>query len=235
VPLILVLGGTSEARELAAQVPVLSSLAGRVSALELPPGEVRIGGFGGVDGLVAWLLEHRPVAVVDATHPFAAQMSRHAVAACRAADVPLLRLQRPGWTEQPGDRWTRVPSLAAAAAAVGDRRVLLTTGRQAIEPFLALTHVVLRAIERPEGIPASWTVVLGRPPWSLEAERSQLVEHRIEVVVTKDSGGPAAPKLQAAREAGLDVIVIDRPPVLATNVVPTVPAALAWLRPWMWT
>jgi precorrin-6A/cobalt-precorrin-6A reductase len=122
-----------------------------------------------------------------------------------------------------------VLSLGAAAAAVGDRRVLLTTGRQAVEPFLALTDVVLRAIERPEGLPASWTVVLGRPPWSLEAERAQLVEHRIEVLVTKDSGGPAAPKLQAAREAGLEVIVVDRPPVLATHVVPTVAAALTWL------
>ena len=229
MPLILVLGGTAEARELASRVPVLSSLAGRVRDPELPPGQVRIGGFGGVDGLVAWLGEHRPDAVVDATHPFAAQMQRHAVEACRAVGVPLLRLQRPGWTEQPGDRWTRVPSLDAAAEAVGDRRVLLTTGRQAVTPFLGLTRVVLRAIERPAGIPPSWVVVLGRPPWTLEQERAQLAEHRIEVMVTKDSGGETAPKLQAAREAGLEVIVIDRPPVLTDQVVETVDAAIAFL------
>lgn len=228
--LILVLGGTAEARELASRVPVLSSLAGRVREPELPPGDVRIGGFGGVEGLVAWLREQRPEAVVDATHPFAAQMSRHAVEACRAAGVPLLRLQRPGWAEQPGDRWTRVPSLEAAAESVGGRRVLLTTGRQAVEPFLGLRHVVLRAIERPEGIPASWAVVLGRPPWSLEDERVQIAEYRVEVMVTKDSGGPAAPKLQAAREAALEVIVVERPPVLAAKVVTTVDAAEAWLH-----
>jgi precorrin-6A/cobalt-precorrin-6A reductase len=230
VPLILLLGGTAEARELASRVPVLSSLAGRVREPELPAGDVRIGGFGGVEGLVAWLREHRPRAVVDATHPFAAQMSRHAVEACRAVDVPLLRLQRPGWAEQPGDRWTRVPSLAAAAEAVGDRRALLTTGRQAVEPFLGLQHVVLRAIERPEGIPASWTVVLGRPPWSLEDELAQIAEHHVDVMVTKDSGGPTAPKLQAARQVGLEVIVVDRPRVLAADVVETVTAAEDWLH-----
>jgi precorrin-6A/cobalt-precorrin-6A reductase len=228
--LILLLGGTAEARSLAGRVPVLTSLAGRVREPELPPGEVRIGGFGGVAGLVAWLQEHRPVAVVDATHPFAAQMSRHAVEACATVGVPLLRLQRPGWTEQPGDRWTRVPSLEAAASAVGDRRVLLTTGRQAVAPFLGLRDVVLRAIERPDGIPPSWVVVLGRPPWSLEDELAQIAEHRVEVMVTKDSGGPAAPKLEAARQLGLEVIVVERPPVLAAEVVPTVDEALAWLQ-----
>jgi len=228
--LILLLGGTAEARELATRVPVLTSLAGRVRDPDLPAGEVRVGGFGGVPGLVAWLREHQPSAVVDATHPFAAQMQRHAVEACRAVGVPLLRLQRPGWTEQPGDRWTRVSSLAAAAEAVGERRVLLTTGRQAVEPFRALPHVVLRAIERPQDIPTSWVVVLGRPPWSLAEELAQIAEHRIEVLVTKDSGGSAAPKLQAAREAALEVIMVNRPPVLADQVVPTVADALTWLH-----
>ncbi|MFN2539243.1 MAG: cobalt-precorrin-6A reductase, partial [Mycobacteriales bacterium] len=229
MPLILLLGGTAEARELASRVPVLTSLAGRVSEPRMPPGEVRIGGFGGVEGLLAWLREHQPSAVVDATHPFAARMQRHAVEACRAAAVPLLRLQRPGWVEGPGDRWTRVPSFEAAAAAVGSRRVLLTTGRQELRPFLGLRDVVMRAIE-PSEIPSTWVAVLGRPPWSLEDERAMLAEHRIEVVVTKDAGGAAAPKLQAAREAGLEVVVIDRPPVLAADVVTTVPDALTWLH-----
>lgn len=227
--LILCLGGTAEARALAARVPVLTSLAGRVRDPALPVGDVRIGGFGGVPGLVAWLREHRPVAVVDATHPFAEQMSRHAVVACAEVGVPLLRLQRPGWVEGPGDRWTRVPSLSAAADAVGNRCALLTTGRQAVTPFLGLRRAVLRAIERPAGVPASWTVVLGRPPWSLEDELAQIAEHGVEVVVTKDSGGPAAPKLEAARIAGLEVVVVDRPSVLASSVVSTVDDAVAWL------
>ena len=227
--LILCLGGTAEARDLAARVPVLTSLAGRVRDPALPAGEVRVGGFGGVPGLVAWLREHRPVAVVDATHPFAEQMSRHAVVACATVGVPLLRLQRPGWVEGPGDRWTRVPSLSAAAAAVGDRCALLTTGRQAVTPFLGLRRAVLRAIERPPAVPESWTVVLGRPPWSLEDELAQIAEHGVEVMVTKDSGGPAAPKLEAARIADLEVVVVDRPPVLAATVVSTVDEAVAWL------
>lgn len=230
MPLILVLGGTGEARELAARVPVLTSLAGRIRDLDLPAGDVRVGGFGGVAGLVGFLRAESVTAVVDATHPFAAQMSRHAVEACAAVGVPLLRLQRPGWLEGPGDRWTRVPSLAAAAEAVGSRRVLLTTGRQAVEPFLGLRDVVLRAIERPAGIPSSWVCVLGRPPWSYEDELAQLDAHRIEVVVTKDSGGPAAPKLAAARDRGLEVVVVDRPPVLAPAVATTVDEAVAWLR-----
>ena len=227
--LILCLGGTAEARALAARVPVLTSLAGRVTAPQLPPGEVRVGGFGGVPGLVAWLREHRPVAVVDATHPFAAQMSANAVDACAALGVPLLRLQRPGWVAGPEDRWTRVPSLSAAAAAVGDRCALLTTGRQAVRPFLGLRRAVLRAIERPDDVPPTWTVVLGRPPWSLEDELAQIAEHGVEVMVTKDSGGPAVPKLEAARRTGLEVIVVDRPPVPAAAVVSTVDEAVAWL------
>jgi precorrin-6A/cobalt-precorrin-6A reductase len=227
--LILCLGGTAEARELATRAAVLTSLAGRVREPALPPGEVRIGGFGGVSGLVAWLDQHRPAAVVDATHPFAAQMSQRAVAACAATGVPLLRLQRPGWVAGPGDRWTRVPSLEAAASAVGDRCALLTTGRQAVEPFLGLRRAVLRAIERPVAVPSTWVVVLGRPPWTLADELAQIREHGVEVVVTKDSGGPAAPKLEAARLAGLEVVVVDRPPVTADEVVGTVDEALAWL------
>jgi precorrin-6A/cobalt-precorrin-6A reductase len=227
--LILCLGGTAEARELASRVPVLTSLAGVTRSPDLPVGDVRVGGFGGVAGLVAWLREHQPTAVVDATHPFAAQMSRHAVEACAVVGIPLLRLQRPGWVEGPGDRWTRVPSLEAAAVAVGSRRALLTTGRQGLAPFLGLGFAVLRAIERPAGLPDAWGVVLGRPPWSLADELAQIAEHRIEVLVTKDSGGETAPKLEAARQLGLEVLVVDRPPVLATDVVETVDAALTWL------
>jgi precorrin-6A/cobalt-precorrin-6A reductase len=227
--LILVLGGSAEGRALADAVPSVYSLAGRVAEPLLPSGTVRVGGFGGVDGLVAWLRGHPVRAVVDATHPFAEQMSRHAVQACAAVDVPLVRLQRPGWTAQPGDTWVRVRSLEAAAAAVGDRRVLLTTGRQEIGPFLGLRQVVVRAVTAPDDLPSDWVAVLGRPPWSLESERALLLSERIEVLVTKDSGGAASPKLQAARELGVEVVIVDRPPVLAADVVQNVEQALTWL------
>jgi precorrin-6A/cobalt-precorrin-6A reductase len=230
---ILVLGGTTEGRELAASLKdVVTSLAGRVSAPQLPPGEVRIGGFGGIEGLVGWLEEHRPRAVIDATHPFAAQMSRHASAACAQAGTPLLRLQRPGWTEQPGDRWVRVPSAAAAADLLPGlgSRVLLTTGRLELAAFAGLTMpVVVRSVEPPQPpVPAQLVTLLERGPWTLEQERAVLAEHRIDVVVTKDSGGPTAPKLAAAREAGLPVVVIDRPPATAAEQVSTVAEALHW-------
>jgi precorrin-6A/cobalt-precorrin-6A reductase len=230
---ILVLGGTTEGRELAGALEgVVSSLAGRVSTPQLPPGEVRIGGFGGVAGLVAWIQERRPQAVIDATHPFAAQMSRHAVAACASTGTPLLRLQRRGWTEQAGDRWVRVATAADAARvlpALGTR-VLLTTGRLELAAFADLTMpVVLRSVEPPQPpVPAQLVTLTARGPWTLEQERELLTEHRIDVLVTKDSGGPTAPKLTAARLAGIPVVMIDRPPVAAVEQVGTVAEALRW-------
>src|SRR4051794_24702064 len=140
--MILVLGGTAEARELAAELDgagmrVLTSLAGRVANPRLPRGDVRVGGFGGPGALADWLGTHDVGAVVDATHPFAQRISASAAGACPAAGVPLLRLERPGWTERPGDRWHRVPDLAAAAALIPalGTRVLLTTGRQGLAAF----------------------------------------------------------------------------------------------------
>ena len=143
------LGGTGEARRLAsalvaAGVDVLSSLAGRVADPVLPEGRVRVGGFGGAEGLAAWLAEHRPAAVVDATHPFADTMTAHAAEAARATGTPLLRLQRPGWREQPGDDWRWVDSLPEAAAAVaGFAHVFVTTGRTGLGAFAGLRQEVL--------------------------------------------------------------------------------------------
>ena len=234
--LILVLGGTTEGRELAASLGrSVYSLAGRLADPLVPPGTVRIGGFGGVPGLIAWLTDHRPRAVVDATHPFAARMSAHAVEACASAGVPLLRLQRPGWVEQPGDRWHRVPSLAAAAKTLPllGSRVLLTIGRQEVAAFAGLDLLfVVRAVEAPAPpLPARTITVLGRPPWTLEQDRTLLREHAIDVLVTKDSGGRTAGKLVAAREAGVPVVVVDRPAVTGSGPeVPTVAAALDWLQ-----
>lgn len=237
---MLVLGGTGEARRLAAGliaagVQVLSSLAGRVAEPVLPEGEVRIGGFGGVDGLAAWLGQHRPRAVVDATHPFAAQITAHAVRAAAATGTPLLRLQRPGWTAQPGDDWRWVDSLAQAAEAVaGFGTVFVTTGRQGVGAFAGVPgHCLVRAVDPPdEPLPAGATLLLARGPFSLADELELLREHEVEVVVTKDSGGGmTAAKLAAARELGLPVVLVRRPPLPAgVPTVATVEETLGWVR-----
>jgi precorrin-6A/cobalt-precorrin-6A reductase len=236
---VLVLGGTGEARRLATAlvdggVDVVSSLAGRVAAPVLPPGEVRIGGFGGADGLARWLAGERITAVVDATHPFAATITANAAAATARAGVPLLRLQRPGWREGPGDDWRWVDSLEDAAAAVaGFAHVFLTTGRRGLDAFAGLSgEVLLRTVDPPgPPLPARTTVVLERGPFSVDDERALLREHAVDVVVTKDSGGGmTAAKLTAARELGIPVVVVRRPPLPAgVPVVATVEEARAWL------
>jgi precorrin-6A/cobalt-precorrin-6A reductase len=233
----LILGGTTEGRLLAAacaelpELTTISSLAGRTGNPIIPAGELRIGGFGGVDGLVAFLTAEQIGAVVDATHTFARQMTEHAFAATRKAGIPLLLLRRPEWTEQPGDRWQRVPSVAAAARALTSGRVFLTTGRQDIAAFAARDDCwfLARSVEPPEPpMPGRMEVLLGRGPFTVEGELALLREHDIDVLVTKDSGGPDA-KLTAARAAGVPVIMVDRPPAPAAPTVPTVYAAVTWL------
>jgi precorrin-6A/cobalt-precorrin-6A reductase len=239
--MILVLGGTGEARELAdaldeAGVAVLSSLAGRVSNPRLPRGEVRVGGFGGPAALAGWLREHRTTAVVDATHPFAARISESAAQACPAAGVPLLRLERQGWVQRPGDRWRSVPDLAAAAAAIPSlgRRVLLTTGRQGLAAFAGITDAwfLIRCVEAPDPpLPPGHELLLDRGPYTLAGELQLIDRHAIDLVVTKDSGGRLTEaKLDAARERRLPVIVVRRPARPALGTVHTVAEALTWTR-----
>jgi precorrin-6A/cobalt-precorrin-6A reductase len=234
---VLLLGGTTEARLLAgalvAHHDVTVSLAGRVRSPLPLPGTVRIGGFGGVDGLAAWLRAHGTDAVVDATHPFASTMTAHAAAACALVDVPVLRLQRPAWSPVPGDDWRPVPDLAAAAEAVaaeGDR-VFLTTGRTGLAVFAPVDRwFLVRSVDPPEPpVPRRMTVLLDRGPFTLDGERALLRGHAVDVLVTKNSGGPA-PKLAAARELGVPVVVVERPP-LPPNViaVATVAAARDWV------
>ncbi|MEU5750828.1 cobalt-precorrin-6A reductase [Streptomyces sp. NPDC047829] len=224
---VLILGGTTEARRLAERLAdeplpglrVTNSLAGRVSAPRTPPGEVRVGGFGGAEGLADWLREHRVDLLIDATHPFADTISFHAARAAATAHVPLLALRRPGWEPAEGDVWHETGSLAGAAALLPSlgRRVFLTTGRTGLSAFADLADLwfLIRSVDPPEPpYPPRREVLLDRGPFTPEGERELLLRHRIDVLVTKDSGGAAtAPKLAAAREAGVPVVVVRRPPV----------------------
>ena len=233
--MILILGGTGEGRRLAARLPgeVVSSLAGRVTDPRLPDGEVRIGGFGGVDGLVEWLRANGITAVVDATHPFAATMTAHAVEATARAGVPLLVLRRPGWTAGPGDDWRWVDSLEEAAADLPGDRVFLTTGRQDVGVFAGCCQFFLaRSVEPPEPpVPQRIHVLLDRGPFTVDGEIALMREHAIDVLVTKDSGGEqTAAKLVAARRLGVPVVVVRRPPAPAAPTVDSVDAAVEWVR-----
>jgi precorrin-6A/cobalt-precorrin-6A reductase len=239
-PRVLLLGGTAEARELAAAltrdgVPVISSLAGRVADPRLPEGEVRVGGFGGPDGLARWLLDNRIAAVVDATHPFAERISASAAVACGSAALPLLRLERPGWTAGPGDDWRRAGDTASAAALIeqlGDR-VFLTTGRQGLAAFAEVpAWFLVRCIDAPQPpLPALHELLLDRGPYTLEGELALIDRHSINLLVTKDSGGRLTEaKLAAARDRGLPVIVIQRPARPELPTVHDVAAAVEWLR-----
>ncbi|GHG48243.1 precorrin-6A reductase [Streptomyces griseocarneus] len=240
---VLILGGTTEARHLAAGLAadpalrVTSSLAGRVARPRLPAGEVRIGGFGGPEGLARWLREQQVDALIDATHPFAGTISFNAARAAAAAHVPLLAVRRPGWVAGPGDDWHPVGSLAEAADALPalGERVFLTTGRMGLAAFAHLEDMwfLTRSVDAPEPpVPPRMEVLLDRGPFTVEGERDLLRDHRIDVLVTKDSGAAAtSAKLAAAREAGIPVVVVRRPP--APDGVPVVPGpeeAVAWLK-----
>lgn len=236
---ILVLGGTAEARELATVLhagglPVVSSLAGRVAAPRLPPGEVRVGGFGGADGLARWLIANDAAAVVDATHPFAARMAANAAAACQRTGVPLLRLGRPGWTERTGDRWHWVDGVGQAASAVGrvGRRVLLAIGRQELDAFAGVADVwfLIRSVEAPpEPLPPRHRTLLDRGPFTIAGERALFEEHALDAVITRDSGGMrTAAKLCVARERGAPVIIIRRPARPNVPSVVTVAEVVTW-------
>jgi precorrin-6A/cobalt-precorrin-6A reductase len=239
---VLVLGGTSEARALAAQLNdlpglrVVSSLAGRVSNPVLPAGEVRVGGFGGAAGLAAYARTEGVGVVVDATHPFAETISAHAVEACAQAGVPLLRLARSAWTPRDGDDWHDAGSLDEAAAMLPGlgTRVFLTTGRQGLAAFAGLDRLwfLIRCVDPPGGaLPARRELLLARGPYERAAERALMRRHGIDVLVTKNSGGPLTEgKLDAARDLGIGVVMISRPPAAAAGSVTAASDAVRWVE-----
>jgi precorrin-6A/cobalt-precorrin-6A reductase len=233
---ILILGGTTEARRLAARLDdheVITSLAGRTRKPAAPAGEMRVGGFGGADGLAAYLREAGIEKVIDATHPFAAEISANAVAACEQAGMPRLALVRPPWRPEPGDNWSEVADANAAAEALdGYARAFLAVGRQGLAPFARCRGIafVVRVVEAADTLPlANATVVIGRGPFALADEQALLAEHAIEVVVAKNAGGDRA-KLDAARQAGTPVILIARPAPPPEPRVERVEEAVAWVR-----
>ena len=246
IPRILLLGGTSEAsalaRRLAARIAdhagldVILSLAGRTEHPAPQPVPVRVGGFGGAEGLEDYLKAERIAAVVDATHPYAARMSFNAAEACAAAGVPLLALRRGPWMPVAGDRWREVADVPAAVAALGDapRRVFLALGRNEVRAFEAAPqHVYLvRSVDPvtpPLAVPEA-EYVLGRGPFGEAEDRALLEAHRIDTIVAKNSGGSATyGKMAAARALCIEVLLIARPAFPAVPAVETPAEAEAWL------
>lgn len=242
-PSVLILGGTTEAYDLAAALVahgvsrVVTSFAGRTKSPRLPAGEWRSGGFGGAEGLGEYLRAERFDAVIDATHPFAAAMAFNAAEACARENTALLRLEREAWRPGPGDRWIEVDTLEDAAAILRReaKRVLMAVGRQELAPFVSLDDIwfLIRSVEAPEPMPAfkQFELLLSRGPFDVAGERALLRDKRIDMIVCKNSGGTATQaKLIAARELGIPVAMKRRPPRPDLPVAYTIAEAMAWLK-----
>lgn len=240
---VLVLGGSSEASALARllagrpDVEATLSLAGRTAQPVAAPIAMRSGGFGGVEGLIEYLTSHGIEAVIDATHPFASQMSRNAKEACARLDLPLVAFTRPPWEPVDGDRWIDVADAAEAASALGEapRRVFLTLGRLSLPAFAAAPchHYLIRAIDPPGGLEAlpHHELILARPPFTGEDEERLLREKSIDLMVSKNSGGEATyAKIAAARRLGLPVVMIRRPKPAGTPMLHDPAHTLAWIE-----
>ena len=240
---LLIVGGTGDAVELARQavslprLEVITSLAGRTSAPKKLLGAVRIGGFGGEAGLVEYLQAAQIDLLIDATHPFAAQMSGHVAGAAAKVGIPWLMLIRPGWSRLPQDDWIEVESIEAAVGAIPARaeRIFLTIGRQQLAPFGSLRDkwCLMRSIDPPDSsmlLPPG-ELLLDRGPFSLDQELQLLKDYRIDAIVSKNSGGDATyAKIIAARQLGLPVVMVQRPVVPRGEVVTDVAGAINWLR-----
>lgn len=238
---VLLLGGTTEAAVLARllaadpRFDATLSLAGRTKSPAASPLPTLVGGFGGAKGLLAYLLENKVDALVDATHPYAAQMTMHAVEAATDCDTALLALRRPAWEQQPGDRWQQVADAESAVEALGTdpKRVFLSMGRLEIHSFArAPQHdYLIRSVDHPGDLPMPYvSVITAKGPFDPAAEAALLKQHRIEVLVSKNSGGSATyGKIQAARDLGVPVIMLARPTLPWADSVTGPEAAMAWL------
>lgn len=211
------------------------SYAGRTEAPMGQPIHMRVGGFGGVEGLRAYLDAEKFTHVIDATHPFAAQMSSNAVAACADTGTPLIALERAPWVAGEGDRWTHVADIPGAVAALGGppQHVFLAIGRQHIDAFAAQPQhrYLLRLVDTPTGpLPFQAEVVVARGPFDVAGDTSLMRDHGIEVIVAKNAGGKGAvAKIAAARALGLRIVMIERPAIPARRVARTVAEVIAWL------
>ncbi|HKP27494.1 MAG TPA: cobalt-precorrin-6A reductase [Dongiaceae bacterium] len=241
---VLILGGTQEAFQLAEQlaaqggVAFISSLAGRTREPRRPKGEVRTGGFGGTEGLARYLRDECITHLINATHPFAAQMSANAVAAAEMASVPLLRLLRQAWTARHDDRWVAVRHAAEAAELCRREggRIFLTLGSGELDAFAEIhnAHFLVRMVDTPERLPLpDYRVITARGPFSLQDELRLLAEHHIGLIVAKNSGGEATyAKIEAARRMGLPIVMIERPAIALdprSPAVASVEDVLAWI------
>ncbi len=239
---VLILGGTADATRLVQavandpRIEAVLSYAGRTENPVPPPIAWRVGGFGGIDGLADYLRAERIARVVDATHPFAAQISAHAMTACTKVGVPLLALERKPWQRAPGDRWIEVDDLAAAARALGPvpRRVFLGIGRMYLETFAAYPQhaYLVRLVDPPRAplpLPGA-EVIVARGPFDRIGDRAMLANFRAEIVVARNAGGGAASaKIEAARDLALPVVMVHRPFIPAREKVETVAEVLRWL------
>jgi precorrin-6A/cobalt-precorrin-6A reductase len=240
---VLILGGSTEASELAGLVAddrrfeTTLSLAGRTLNPREQPVRTRRGGFGGIDGLVAWLQQEAIQAVVDATHPYAAQISFNAVAACQRLTIPLATIFRPSWQPQPDDLWREVANFDAAASALGSepKRVFLSLGRQELGAFASHPqhHYIARMIDPPDGIalPPDIRLVFDRGPFDRQAETALLRQERIDVMVCKNSGAAAVyPKIEATRGLGIPVVMVARPHKAHGDALENPAGAVGWLE-----
>jgi precorrin-6A/cobalt-precorrin-6A reductase len=240
---LVILGGTGDAVQLADRsmslsgLEVITTLAGRTRTPKRVAGEVRIGGFGGELGLVEYLQTEQIDLLIDATHPFAAQISGHAAGAAATVGIPWLMLIRPAWARSPIDNWIEVGSVEAAVTAIpaSAERIFVTIGRQQLSPFASLTDrwCLIRSIDPPDSsIPLPpGKLLLDRGPFSLDRERQLLKDYQIQAIVSKNSGGDATyPKIIAARELNLPVVMVQRPIMPEGDWVGDVTSAITWLR-----
>jgi precorrin-6A/cobalt-precorrin-6A reductase len=246
MPKLLVLGGTGDSvkfvqklNQIAPEVEVITSLAGRTKQPQNLVGETRIGGFGGVDGLAQYLVDQKIDCLIDITHPCAAQISQNAFLACQITGVPHLIFYRPAWEKEAPDRWIEITDLEQISEVIppGTKRIFVTTGRQNLAPFVSLSNywLLIRCVDPPDLIIPHSKVILDRGPFSLENELKLLTEYQIDTIVTKNSGGTATyAKILAARQLQLPVIMVQRPPLppgeKVTNLEDAIEAVLYRLR-----